>query len=128
MHNLKVEVNQRPTVRGHDALDLVYVVELLFIPGRRSVREHQERVVIADLAEGPSGEETLVLRVERRQVNQGGLKVGGWADVLAIPVLLQTERALEEGWTSKVGHFFNQRTTRGGARQTRRVLPQPSVI
>lgn len=126
--DLEVEVNQLPAMGGDDALDLVHVVHLVVVPGRCSVRQHQECVMVADFSEGPSGQETFILGIEGREIDQRGLKVRRRADVLAIAVLLKTERALEQGWSSKVGHFFDQRVTGGRARPTGRVLPQPSVI
>ena len=74
---------------GRDnVLDCVGIFEDVLVAYGAIVGEHEEGVEIADFSQGSAGEEALVLRVERGKVYEGGLEIGGWADVLAVSVIL----------------------------------------
>ena len=62
------------------------------------------------------------------EVDKGGLEVGGRSYVLAVPIRLQAEGALQEGRSSEVGHLLDQRVASGGTGKARLVVPTSPVI
>jgi hypothetical protein len=63
------------------------------------------------------------VRVKGGQVDKGGLKVGGGSDILAVPVCLETEGALQQCRTAEVGHVLNQGAAGCGAREAVLLMP-----
>jgi hypothetical protein len=50
------------------------------------VGEEEESIMITDLPESSSSEETLILGIKRREIDQGRFKISGGANILAVPI------------------------------------------
>lgn len=84
----EVEIYECRAVRRDNVLDCVCILYFVFVARCIVIGEHEESVDIADLSQGATGEETLILRVESREVDEGRFEVCSWANILAVSVSL----------------------------------------